>query len=78
METYYFCCLLLLLLPFICQLSLADKQQTEHQQDTYGYSDYYPHSYANNTQSRASGRQRRIFDDALAASGWSRKYFQLL
>ena len=66
METYYYCCLLL---PFIFQLRLADNH-AEHHQDTYGYSEYYPHSYVNDTQSRTSGRQRRIFDDALAASGW--------
>ena len=64
METFYSCFLLTLVL----QVTLGDNH-ADHQ-DTYGYSDYYPHSYANNTQSRSSGRQRRIFDDALAASGW--------
>ena len=68
METYYSYYSCLLLLTFIFQLTLGDNH-AEHQ-DTYGYSDYYPHSYANKTQSRtSSGRQRRVFDDALAASG---------
>ena len=63
METYYSG--IILILSFIYQLSLAD-QHADHQ-ETYGYSDYYPHSYAN--QSRASGRQKRVFDESLIDYG---------
>ena len=70
METFYSC----ILLTFISQLTLGDNN-ADHQ-ETYGYSDYYPHSYANKTQARTtSGRQRRVFDDVLAASGLCQELF---
>ena len=57
METYSY-----ILLSLVCQLSVGDH-------DSYGYSDYQPHTAANHSQARSNGGKKRVFDDALAAAG---------
>lgn len=57
METYSY-----ILLSLVCQLSVGDH-------DSYGYSDYQPHTTANHSQARSNGGKKRVFDDALADVG---------